>query len=56
MRRSRREIERALEGIDEDSEDDSITIVIRSTVVGTEYSASDLEPGETETTERVVEI
>lgn len=56
-RKSRREIERELADIEgTGSSDGPDRIILTETVVGTEHEASDLEPGETETREREIEL
>jgi len=54
-RKSKRSIERALEALQNDGDlDDGTEIEIRETVVGTDWSGGDLDPGETvEATERI---
>jgi len=56
VRKSRREIETELDEFDVPDGTGPDSIVLTETVVGTEHEDSDLEPGETETTERVVEL
>lgn len=56
-RRSKRELERAVDDLGEEAGVDMDTpIVIRETVVGTEWSGGELEPGETDTTVTEVEL
>jgi len=54
---SKRNIENRIEELeDQIGEEGDTTIVVRETVHGTEWSGSELAPGETETTVREVEL
>jgi hypothetical protein len=52
---SKRELEQAVADLNSSGEGPD-RIILTETAIGTEYDGSDLEPGETETSERVIEL
>jgi hypothetical protein len=53
---SERELRHTVESLDETPSDGSDTIILDETIVGTGWAGSDLEPGDTETTRREIEL